>query len=115
MAENKPPLQIIAEPEATFRERYICERGPNGGNQRFQHAVRNSGFTYPTLALSRNWAHIATHVRVMLVTVPQNETMPIYIHPFPISNDDSNVLKDEQMNALYFPISPEEFSREQKE
>lgn len=115
MAEGREPaLSILAQPENPFRERYVCEKGPNR-NQRFQHAERNSGYTYPTLAISSTYAQTATHICATLVTVPRDETMPTFIHPFPLSNDDPRVGKIEESNSLFFPITEEEFRSGKKE
>jgi hypothetical protein len=49
MAQAMPPLQIIAQPRASHRERYMCEMRGNRA-QRFIRAEDNPDkYVYPTV------------------------------------------------------------------
>ncbi|CAF1569300.1 unnamed protein product, partial [Adineta steineri] len=56
----------------------------------------------------------ALHIRLTLVTVP-NERVPVRcVHPYPIDTEDVNVIKDPSSNSLYFPLSDDELLTGQK-
>lgn len=55
MNETMPPLIIIAQPKATYRERYICETDRHRNrSQRFVRAEENPyNLIYPTVEVNK--------------------------------------------------------------
>ncbi|CAM4842287.1 unnamed protein product [Rotaria magnacalcarata] len=114
MSTPMPPLRLIAEPKPSYRERYMCETDRHRNRaQRFVRADGNNPyqFVYPTVEIPTEWTtklQHALHIRLTLVTVP-NERVPVRcVHPYPIDTEDTNVIKDPSSNALYFPVSYDE-------
>ncbi|CAF3772748.1 unnamed protein product [Rotaria socialis] len=114
MTAPMPPLRLIAEPKSSYRERYMCETDRRRNRaQRFVRADSNNPyqFVYPTVEIPTEWTdklHHSLHIRLTLVTVP-NERAPVRcVHPYPIDTEDTNVIKDPSSNALYFPVSYDE-------
>ncbi|CAF2375946.1 unnamed protein product [Rotaria sp. Silwood2] len=113
MTQAMPSLRIIAQPKASYRERYICETDRRRNRaQRFVRADSNSKqFVYPTIEIPNEWLmkrEQSLYIRLTLVTVP-NERAPIRcVHPYPIDTEDIHVIKDQSSNSLYFAISNDE-------
>ncbi len=48
------------------------------------------------------------------VTVPNDKESIVCVHPYPIDTDDPNVQKDPANNALYFPVTNDDFMNGRK-
>ncbi|CAF0725571.1 unnamed protein product [Rotaria sp. Silwood1] len=119
MTQAMPPLRLIAQPKASYRERYICETDRRRNRaQRFVRADNNPNrLVYPTIEIPNEWIikrQQTLYIRLTLVTVP-NERVPVRcVHPYPIDTEDVNVIKDPSSNSLYFPLSDDELLTGQK-
>ncbi|CAF3726030.1 unnamed protein product [Rotaria sordida] len=115
MAQLNVPLRIIAQPKASYRERYSCEIGDRNRSQRYIHAENNSNhLNYPTIEIPKQWNSQRLYIRVTLVTVCSEQVPVTYIHPYPIDTSELNVIKDIERNTLYFPILKEELNQDRK-
>ncbi|CAF4974252.1 unnamed protein product, partial [Rotaria sp. Silwood1] len=116
MAQFNLPLRIIAQPRASYRERYLCEidRSHNR-SQRFIRAETNPyDLNYPTIEITKQWNTERLYIRVTLVTVSSEQVPVTCIHPYPIDTSELNVIKDIAKNTLYFPVSKEELNNGRK-
>ena len=54
------------------------------------------------------------YIRVISVTIPTEPDFIVCIHPYPIDTEDTNVIRDPDNNALYFPVTNEDIVRGSK-
>lgn len=54
------------------------------------------------------------YIRVTSVTIPTEPDFIVCIHPYPIDTEDTNVIRDPDNNALYFPVTNEDIVRGSK-
>ncbi|CAF1060927.1 unnamed protein product [Rotaria sordida] len=119
MTQAMPPLRLIAQPKASYRERYICETDRRRNRaQRFVRADKNPyQLVYPTIEIPNEWiikSQQSLYIRLTLVTVPNEYVHVRCVHPYPIDTEDIHVIKDPPTNSLYFPISDDELFIGQK-
>ncbi|CAF4147590.1 unnamed protein product [Rotaria sordida] len=114
MTEPIQQLQIIAEPKALYRERYGSELDKSENvAKRYIRAAEENQFKleYPTIEISGAWYEAIHHpyIRVASVTVPNEHVSTTCVHPYPLGADDPAAVEDRPNNAIYFPISNDDF------
>ncbi|CAF4193935.1 unnamed protein product [Adineta steineri] len=113
MTEPSQQLRIIAQPKALYRERYGTEKNKTGNQtQRYIRAEDNQlNLEYPTIEVPGEWRNgtLPQYICVASVTVPNDMDSTVCVHPYPIDIDDSSVHKVPTNNALYFPITNDDF------
>ncbi|CAF1340144.1 unnamed protein product [Adineta steineri] len=113
MTQTSQQLQIIAQPKALYRERYGTEQNKIGNRvQRYIRAEDNQlNLEYPTIEIPREWRDVTVplYICVTSVTVPNDMESIVCVHPYPLDTDDSNVKKNSDNNALYFPITNNDY------
>ncbi|UJR12315.1 hypothetical protein I4U23_016492 [Adineta vaga] len=119
MTLSTQQIRIIAEPKASYRERYGSEQDKTGNRtQRYIRAECRNQFKleYPTVEIPAGWRDTIHHpyIRVTSVTVSNEGVPTVCVHPYPIDSDGPNVWKDPANNALYFPITNEDFIKGRK-
>jgi short-subunit dehydrogenase len=54
------------------------------------------------------------YIRLTHVTVRNEQVNVTCVHPYPIDTETNNVIKDSEVNSLYFPVSDDELKSGRK-